>query len=225
MSFPIKCTNCGAISGPSVGVCPYCKTVMSGGRSKDLPTLKKLKQLYSEGRLPESLALVSELLEAKPNLLEKIEVSKLYVEILLDSEAPSSKVRSVLQKSLALHPESSELQDLLDIVNARFHLRHGEGDPGEQALRSVLRRSPQHPQACFILGSHLFYVEKNLAESLSLLEKVVRKKPNFLRGLACLAMVYRAMGADASAQSLLRKCVTLERDPAMKSFFQDLLKK
>ena len=66
MSFQTVCPGCGASSSPSVGVCPYCKTVMSLPSQRESGGIDALARLYNEGRLESALSLGYELQKQKP---------------------------------------------------------------------------------------------------------------------------------------------------------------
>ena len=57
MSFDVVCPNCGAPSGPSVGVCPFCKTTLSGTTPKEDSTITTIRRLYSDGKTEQALVL------------------------------------------------------------------------------------------------------------------------------------------------------------------------
>ncbi len=92
-------------------------------------------------------------------------------------------------------------------------------------LKSILRRSPQNAHANFLLGSHLFWVEKQNGKAIKFLETAVRERPNFLRAVACLGALYQTMGNQPLAARSFRKCKDLESDPSMKKYFSELAAK
>lgn len=222
MSFPISCQNCGAPSTPAVGVCPYCKAVFQTAKIKENPTITNIKSIYEEGDLPKALSLASLAEKDKPDLLKNPNFVLLYGKILLEAEAPSSKIRAIFQKAQMEHGENQEITDYLEILQAKGNLKAGKGDTGEEELKNILRRSPKNPHAAFLLGSHLFWVEKDHQAGLIYLEKAVRHRPNFLRAVACLASLYKQIGSEALARKLFQKCVSLEKDSSMKEFFKKL---
>ena len=94
MSFELICPNCGAPSSPSVGVCPFCKTILTSKKhSKDSPTITNINKLYSEGKLEQALLMVKSAENKKPNLLNNVRFILLYVKILIEVDGPSSKIR------------------------------------------------------------------------------------------------------------------------------------
>ncbi|MCO5144486.1 MAG: hypothetical protein M9962_15515 [Oligoflexia bacterium] len=223
MSFSIQCDNCGAPSGPSVGVCPYCKSIFSSKKSKENPTIANIKSLFEKGDLNRALSLATLAEKNKPELVESASFGLIYAKILLETEAPSSKIKSILQKALMANPESQDLMDYLEILDAKGKLRHNKEDSGELELKNLLRRSPKNTHALFILGSHLFWVENDIRTALIYLEGAVKERPNFLRANACLASLYKKMGAVPKAKKLFQKCLTMEDNPEMKDFFRKLI--
>lgn len=225
MSFSLVCPKCGAPSGPSVGVCPYCKSVFAPRGGKESPTVKAIRSHYEKGELEQALSLATLAEKEKPSLAESASFALLYAQILLESEAPSSKMRSLLQKALLAHPEEAGLLEYMEIVNAKAGFSHEREDGGETALRSVLRRSPRNPHAAFLLGSHLFWTHNDTQAGVVFLESAVKNRPNFLRALACLGALYGKIGAWPQAAKIFQRCVALEKNPEMKKFFREAASK
>lgn len=225
MSFDLVCKSCGASSGPSVGVCPYCKSVMTSAGEDENPTLKAVRKAFQEGKLDHALVLGKELEKAKPALRKDASFALLMAQILIEAEAPSSHVRALLMEAILEGGENAALQDYLDIVQAKGLLGHEAQDAGEVLLGAVLRRSPENVHAHFLLGSHLFWVEKQPGKALKHLEAAVKSRPVFLRAVACLGALYQTLGNAALAAKCFRKCKELESAPAMKKYFDELLKK
>ena len=49
MNFEIACSNCGAISSPVVGVCPFCKSVMTKlADGKQVASVPLIQSLYDD---------------------------------------------------------------------------------------------------------------------------------------------------------------------------------
>lgn len=235
MSFDTICANCGAPSGPSVGVCPYCKSVTTASkRTPASTTLTAIRTAYNEGDLARALEMA---IAAEKKDLEKHHGNEqaglhananfilLYAKILFEAEAPSSRLKSFLARAALLHPEIPEINEWLELALAKGQLQHGRDDVGETTLKNILRRSPRNGHAAFCLGSHLYWEEKSSSEALPYLEIAVRECPNFLRAHACLAHAYAKIGAIPQAKALLRKCVALERNQNMKAFFKSELEK
>ena len=224
MSFDLVCKSCGAASGPSVGICPFCKSVMASAADDENPTLKAVRKAFQEGRTDQALVLAKELEKAKPALRKDASFALLMAQILIEAEAPSSQVRALLMEAILEGGEKPELQDYLDIVQAKGLLGHEAKDAGEVLLGAVLRRSPHNVHAHFLLGSHLFWVEKQPGKALKHLEEAVKSRPVFLRAVACLGALYQTLKNPALAAKCFRKCKELEGSPAMKKYFDDLLK-
>ena len=226
MSFDIICNNCGAPSAPSVGVCPFCKTILTSKSSgKDSPTISQINKFFNDGKISNALSLVKAAEQNKPALLKNVRFILLYVKILLEADGPSSKIKALLSRTLLEHPEEPHLMEYMELVNARSNLSRGKNDIGEVELANIIRRSPKNVHALFLLGSHLFWVENEIQRSLLYLEKCYRLRPNFLRASACLAALYKSLGSKAQANRLFRKCTTLETNKEMKDYFKQLASK
>ena len=225
MSFDIICSNCGAPSAPSVGVCPFCKTILtSEGSGKATSAINEINKFFNDGKIGMALALVKAAEKNKPSLLKNIQFVLLYVKILLEVSGPSSKIKSLLSQALLEHPRNPSLIEYLEIINARSNFSREKNDMGEVELANIIRRSPKNVHALFLLGSHLFWVEKNIQKSLIYLERCHRLRPNFLRATACLAALYKSVGLKAQANRLFKRCAVLERDKEMKAYFKRLSK-
>lgn len=223
MSFKTVCDQCGAPSGPSVGVCPYCKSVMSSSSGKKAnPVISECQKLYNEGRLDKALSLIKVVETKKPDIFLKPEAVLLYVKILIEVDGPSSKMRGCLSQALLENPNNPDLVEYMEVVDAKSKLSHGKDDLGEVELKNILRRSPKNVHAAFLLGSHLLWVEKDREGSLSPLEACVRLRPEFLRATACLGALYKQLGMDVQATRLFRKCASLETNKDMKDYFRRL---
>src|SRR3989338_5053154 len=161
MSFDIICPSCGAPSSPVIGVCPYCKSVMTTEAEKKTPAITNIKKAFSEGNLEQALSSAKALETQKPELLKNVEFILLYTQILIEVDGPSSKTKSLLNQALIDNPLDPRLSEHLEIVEAEANLSHDKDDAGETALANIIRRSPENVHALFLLGSHLFWVEKN----------------------------------------------------------------
>lgn len=222
MNFDIVCPNCGAPSSPAVGVCPFCKSILTGKTRRLSPSFTKVKGLYEEGKIEDALLLAKITETEKPELLKNTNFVLLYVQILLEIDGPSSKMKSLLTQALLENQDDSTLTEYLEIVEAKSNLSHEKNDLGEQALASIVRRSPKNPHALFLLGSHLFWVERDTQRALKYLEQCVNIRPTFLRAVACLAAVYKELNLSNNAARLLKKCAALSSSPQVKQFFRDL---
>jgi predicted ATP-dependent serine protease len=70
MNFDIICSNCGASSSPTVGVCPYCKSVMTTEDDKQHPSISKIRTLFNDGKIDQALSLANNLAVQKPESLK-----------------------------------------------------------------------------------------------------------------------------------------------------------
>src|SRR5690348_16470469 len=121
MNFDLICKGCGAASGPSVGVCPFCKTVMDSKKADNpnAASIDKLATIYRAGKLDEALTLATDMFRSRPELKENVDFGIVYTKIMLESEAPSSKPRAVLAEAYLANPESRELSDYLELFEAQ----------------------------------------------------------------------------------------------------------
>jgi tetratricopeptide (TPR) repeat protein len=221
VSFEVICPFCGAPSGPSVGVCPFCKGVLPSGNSttpdgKSSPEFEAVEKSYQAGKITEALSFAT-LAAGEGSLLKNVGFLVLYSKILLEAEGPISQIKGLLGKAHLLEPSNAEVNDYLDIAEAKSNYN-------EALLRAIVRRSPTNIHALFLLGSHLFWVDHENLQSAKLLEKSVQIRPNFLRGLGCLGAIYQKLGNHVLAARTFQKCATLETDPSMKSFFLEQAK-
>ncbi len=153
--------------------------------------------------------------ELKSDLQFVITFSK----ILIETEAPSSQIRSLLAEATLHHPNNTDLIDYLEILEAKSGLKKGINDAGEMILRNILRRSPNNVHAHFILGTHLFWTDTESTMAIPHLEACVRLHPNFLRAWGCLGALYKKLGNLQLAKMAFDKCVQIESNPTMKEFF------
>lgn len=224
MSFRTICPGCGAPSGPSVGICPFCKTVLtSSGPGEAIGPGDSIGKLHSEGRLPLALAMARKYYDTDPQARQDARFLVLYTKILLESEGPSGQIRGLLAEAHLADPQNTEVLDYLELMEAKGLLREGLEDAGERRLKGLLRRSPQNMHAAFLLGTHLFWVEEQPAMALPWLETCARLAPNYLRAWGCLAAIYRALGNEPLAQRALQKCMDLEPESFMREFFKKQL--
>ena len=222
MSFDIICPNCGAPSSPVIGVCPYCKTVMTTESEKKNPVITNIKKAFNEGNLAQALSLAKALETQKPESIKNVEFVLLYTQILIEVDGPSSKTKSLLSQALIDNPADTRLSDYLEIVEAESNFSRDKDDAGEVALTNIIRRSPENAHALFFLGSHLFWVEKDSQRALRYLEQCVRLRPNFIKAKACLAAVYKDLGRNDFAVRLFKECAVKTSDNTIKGIFTDL---
>ena len=221
MNFEIVCPNCGALSSPAVGVCPYCKSAMTTDTEKQVPTLTTIKTLYSDGKTDKALLLAKDLETQQPELLKNVDFALLYANILFEVDGPSSKIKAILGQAFTSNPSNAQVTEYLDVVDAESNLTDEPNDAGEQMLVQIVRRSPENVYALFFLGSHLYWVEKDAQKSLRYLEQCVRLRPNFIRAKACLAAVYKALNMNDAASRLLDECAAKASDKNTKEFFKN----
>lgn len=221
MSFHVVCSGCGAISGPSVGICPYCKSVMlTNDESSSSKEVSAIAEAYGQGRGALSLALAKKYYLENPKAKQDINFLILYVKLLIESEGPSVLISGLLEESFLLDQQNQEVLDYLDLIDAKLALRKGSNDEGEVKLKHLIRRSPHNVHANFILGSHLYWVDKEAALAVGYLETCVKLSPNFLRAWGCLSAIYQELGDLHLALNALHHCVGLETEKTMKEFFQ-----
>jgi len=223
MSFDVVCSGCGAPSSSSVGVCPYCKGVFSNSKSKnkETPLITKIRKNYKEGKLDKALFDCDLLYRSKEKLKENNSFLKLYVNVLLESEGPPSKIRSLLSLVMLNDPSDIEAIDLLDILEARDELSNVKNDTGEQKLKNIIKRSPNNAFAYFLLGSHLFWVDKDYEQAVIYLEMAVKKHPTFVRAWGCLGAIYKQLGNETLSKRSFATAVKLETNPQMKKYLKN----
>ena len=219
MNFDIICPNCGAPSSPTIGICPYCKAVMTTEEEKKTPILTNIKKAFNEGNLEQALSLAKAFETQKPESLKNVEFVLLYTQILIEVDGPSSKTKSLLNQAVIDNRSDSRLLDYMEIVEAESNLSHGKDDSGEVALANIIRRSPDNVHALFLLGSHLFWVEKDSQRALRYLEQCVRLRPNFIKAKACLAAVYKDLNRSDLAAMLFKECAAKTSDSTIKKIF------
>lgn len=226
MNFETICQNCGALSSPAVGVCPYCKSIMvtDAEEEKQTPSISKIRSLLNEGDVDQALVLAQTLEAQKPDVAKNAGFALLYAQILIEVDASSSKIRSVLNHATVENPSDARLSEYLEIVEADSNLSHEKDDAGEVALANVIRRSPENAHALFLLGSHLLWVENDTQRSLAYLERCVRLRPNFFRAKACLAVIYKKLGLNGNAERLLNECAAKTSGQGMKDFLRNFAK-
>ncbi len=225
MSFQLFCSGCGAPSSPSVGVCPFCKSVQSNSRGDDHPTLVRIRELFEQGNLEDALANAAAAEKESAKFAADAGFLITYAKILIEAEGPSSKIRALLTKAQLAKPEMAEAVEYLQIIEAKAKLTRDPNDIGERSLRQALMRAPKNPHALFTLASHMYWVENQPDEALRLLQRCVELRPNFLRAWACLAAIHSKRGDVVPAQNALQKVLKLEKNPAMHAYFEKMLAK
>lgn len=222
MNFDIVCANCGALSSPSIGVCPYCKSVMITDAEKKIPVIVDIKKFFNDGRLEQALLLAKTLETQKSDALKSKEFALLYAQILFEADGPSTKIKSILNQALIDNSSDPQLLEYLEVAEAESNLSRNKDDAGEVALSNIIRRSPENAQALFLMGTHLFWVEKDAQRALKYLEQCVRLRPNFFTAKVCLIRVYKTLKMDDLAVRFCNEFALKATDPEMKKFFIDL---
>ena len=227
MNFEIACSNCGAVSSPVVGICPFCKSVMTKATeaTKQVATVPLIQSLYDDGKLEQALALAAALEKKDPESTSNASFVLLYTQIQMEVDGPSSKTRSLLNQALVANPSHPDLLEYLELVEAEINLNLSSGKDGEVALVNIIRRSPKNVHALFLLGRHKFWDEKDPQGALRYLESCVRFRPNFMRAKACLAAVYRALNMNEVSQRLMNECAAKATDNKTKEFFTNYNKR
>lgn len=219
MSFQTFCSCCGAPSSPSVGICPYCKSVMSSSKAPSDPSIEQFNKLYEQGHVEHALNFGTALLKSKPELKSDLSFLLNYVRVLFETEAPESRIRTLLTEAQLTAPGNPEVLEYMELLEAKGCLREGHDDPGEKMLKNIIRRSPKNAMAYFLLGAHFFWTEHEPTAAIPPLETCVRLQPHFLRAWGCLGAIYQKVGNLPLAQMAFQKCSELETDPEMKEFF------
>lgn len=224
MSFEVNCSGCGASSGPSVGICPFCKRIMTSPLDKNSEKENSVLKIYESGRLDLALSLAKKMYMSDPESKNDPGFLLIYVKILIDSEGPTSFIQSLLAEAHLLDPKRKDILDYLELVEAKGYLKKGLNDTGETQLRNLLRRTPHNVQAHFILGTHLFWMDEEMQLAIPHLETCVRLAPNFLRAWGCLGAIYKKMGNSQLSMRAFQKCVDLEPNARMKEYFEKVAK-
>jgi tetratricopeptide (TPR) repeat protein len=223
MSFDLVCEACGAPSGPSVGICPYCKSPLASTAGAN-PALSALNELFEKGYLKQALGQASSMYqEAKhqedPNFL------MLYGKILFEVEGPSSQIKSCFVKASILNPAiASEAQAYVDMVSAKSMFREGLNDAGELWIQKLLADHPNNAHLLFTLGSHNFWVDGDIHNSSRHLEKCVQIRPNFARAWGCLFAIYKKSNDAHNARRCATEFLRLEDDPRTRAFVEAQLR-
>ena len=224
MSFDIICQNCGAPSPPHVGVCPYCKSVMTNPDESvaESHSLKKFREAVSENRLEDALYLGHQLEQSKPALLENPSFVAAYARVMFECSAPSSRIRAAIQRCHLAHPEHAEITYLLEVAHASLMLDHGSTSSGIEKLKLLIRSRSDDPLTLFMLGSHLVWQASEPAMALPYLQRAARLRPKSVRVLGCLARANEGVGATELARSLYERCAKLETNAPLKKQFETM---
>lgn len=189
-------------------------------KSKEAPSLVALKKFYAEGNLPAALALSVTLASENPKEMENVGYLLCYAQILSESEGPTSKIKSLLGKALMLEPQNAQVNEYLELTEAKSMLTKEKGDLGEKKLLDLLRRSPDNPHALFFLGAHLFWTLDETLAPVRHLERCVRIHPKFLRAWGCLGTIYEKLGNPTHSVKAFSSALAVETDLTMRDFFK-----
>lgn len=220
MSFEVNCPNCGASSGPSVGVCPYCKTVLST-TEVSCPVTTGIQDLYAKGHIEEALAQVhvikdNEAQEGDPIFL------MLAGKLSLEAESPSSQIKTFFAKALAIEgAHQKEAKLYLDMVTAKGMFRKGLNDPGEKWFNSQIPLFPNNPHLLFLLGSHTFWVDQETRNSAANLERCVQIRPTLARAWGCLFAIYQKLKDKPNMKRCIGKYAEISSDERTVAFMNE----
>lgn len=223
MSFELICPGCGAISGPSVGVCPFCKTILTSPHEKNSEQKSSINKIYESGRLDLALELAKKFYQTE-EAKKDFGFLLMYAKILIDTEGPTSHIKSNLMEAYLLSPNNQEVLDYIELIEAKRNLKKGLHDSGEIQIKNLLRRSPHNVHAHFIIGTHLFWTDEQPEMAIPYLETCVRLSPNFLRAWGCLGVIYQKLGNQQLAARAFQRCAELEPNIKMREYFEHQIK-
>lgn len=216
MAFDLVCKNCGAPSGHSVGFCPFCKCPMSDVDSEHSASYEALLQSYTSGDSDLSVIQVNKLLEKKDELIEDTDLFLLTIKILIETEAPRTRVATLLAEAMMKHPSNEQIKLYYKIHQAKNSLRNQAFDEAEMILRNVLKADPKNVHANFILGSHLFWDEDKPQEAIKYLEACTSENTKFKRAWGCLSAAYGKIGNTHLSKKATEKFKELETSQLIK---------
>lgn len=227
MSFELICHSCGAPSGPAVGICPFCKSVLSPeSKKKYSPALRRLRTLFDEGKLEQAALLAREATRSSDEKISgNAQILSICAQILFEVEAPTAELNSILAKASLLEPDDRGIQDLMNLVQAKVAINYRNSQEGKLLINNILKHQPNHPHALFLLATYVNSKESNPVLAMVYLEKALRARPNFLKAWACLAGIASRVGNSHVAEKALLKALSLETNASMKLYFTKLLLK
>lgn len=226
MSFQSVCDSCGAPSAPSIGICPYCKSVMVSSNAAKSPlneSTSVLREIYDSGEIEDALALTMRMLP-DPELQKDVEFLVLATKIMIESEAPIGKMNATINQAFRLQPRHPVVLEYLAILDAKSRVESGLQEQAEKKLLEILKASPKNPHANFMLGGIYFWERNSPEHAIGSLEMCVRERPQFLRAWGCLGALYRSLGRNDLAAAAFRKCLDIEKDHSMRDYFAAELK-
>lgn len=226
----VQCENCGAVAASHAAACDFCQAPLGRGESAAASSgdaaaqMPGLSKLYGEGKVQGAMVLMNNLLREKPELEKDVNFLLLEAKLLLETEGATGHIKLILNKAFLLSPKHPDVVDYRAIVDAKEKLDLGLKQHGEELLRSVLRRKPNHPHALLLMGTHLYWGKTDLEEAIRYLENCIRARPVMLRAWACLGAVNATLGRRDQAERAFKKCLDLETNPKMVDYFKGMLK-
>ncbi len=189
---------------------------MSEAATEKSASYTALIQSYTSGDLDLAVVQVNQLLEKKDELIEDTELLLLTVKVLMETEAPRTRVATLLAEAMMKHPKNEQIKLYYKIHQAKNNLRSQAFDEAEMVLRNVLKIDPKNVHANFILGAHVFWEEDKPQEAIKCLEACVRENPKFKRAWGCLSAAYEKIGNKHLAKHALDKFKSLENSLVVK---------
>jgi tetratricopeptide (TPR) repeat protein len=220
MSFQLVCQNCGSVSGPSVGICPFCKSILTSRTAGEYESALLIHKNYAKGNLPTALSLARKIYEIKPEQRLNVHFLLTYTKILIDVEAPSSQIKSILNEAFLLAPHEQEVLDYIELVDLWGRLKRGTDSDAAESVLKLIHRSPKNPHAYFILGTHYYWAVSGPLSAIPYLESCLRLAPSHLRAWGCLGAIYKKIGNSPLAKQAFQKCLEIEMDPNMRQLFE-----
>jgi tetratricopeptide (TPR) repeat protein len=222
MSFEIECLSCGALTSPSVGSCPYCKTIVAPTKKleKEAPQITAFKKLYQDSKLPNALYMGKKLWDESEKAKQSGTFLAVFAKVLFETESYPSLLNAVIVQGQFLKKPVAELNELSEIIQARPLLDKTKNDLGERQLKLILKNNPKSAYAHFILGTHLYYSDNEIRSSIIHLEECVKHHPKFLRAWGCLGAIYKELGKTHLAARAFKEAAKLETNSKMKKFFK-----
>ena len=97
MSFEINCSNCGAPSSVSVGICPYCKKNFKNKKRKkdESPLISRIKADYKAGKVDDVISACKQMYTNKEKMRENNNFLLIYLKALLEMKRilkPNGKI-------------------------------------------------------------------------------------------------------------------------------------
>lgn len=176
-----------------MGVCPFCKTILTSPNQKGSEQKNSISRIYASGRLDLALELARKFYQTE-EAKKDFGFLLLYAKILIDIEGPTSHIKSTLMEAHLLAPENQEALDYIELIEEKRNLKKSLNDSGEVQIRNLIRRSPNNVHAYFLIGTHLFWTDEQPEMAIPYIENCVRLSPNFLRAWSHLGAIYLKLG-------------------------------